>query len=217
MSTYINKLLGDIFTNLKKDNVVFFQQNWTDIKQDTDIYNNFLSYCFDNKSFKTIDFALNNNCRKLSLIVVSNIIKSQDHILMDIVKKNNLFDIDGEAGKNLFNIAIFNNDIDLINNLKPHIIPNDESISFIWQRGNFALLDELISLGFTFNKETNYYLDIINNYDFWGDVEKQSFEKYKLLIHSNINNKDYLYQAHNYIKDNYMSDNLIELLKINAE
>lgn len=163
----ISENLAQLFSNLKKDNVLFFSEKWEDIINHADIKENFLSYCIEENAFKVFDFALSKGLKNISSIIVGNAIRNNNNKILKLVEKNSLFEYSSKKATDLLSIAVSNNDKIVINFLIKKVKIADDILNFALMAHNEESLQLFISLNYDWlytHNEQNPVIFIMENF-----------------------------------------------------
>lgn len=170
----ISENLAKLFSNLSRDNVSYFSDNWTDIIKNKDIKENFLSYCLEEKAFNVFNFAVDKGLRDLRSIVLANAIRKDDNKTISLIIDNHLFKYDDKKASDLLSISINNNDIKVINFLLDKVTISEDILHYALAGHNKEYLTKFNDLGFQWrylNPEENPIIYIMENYK----VEKSEY------------------------------------------
>lgn len=164
----ISEKLAHLFSNLSRDNVNYFSENWSEIIKSSDVKENFLSYCLESKSFKVFDFAVKKGLTEIRSIILANAIRSDDEKVISLIIENNLFQYDSKKATDILSISVSNNDTKVINFLLKKVKVSPDILMFALAAKNKVFLTKFIDDGFTWNyslPEQNPLVFIIENYN----------------------------------------------------
>lgn len=141
----ISEKLAVFFSNLKKDNSSFFEDNWNLILESEDLKENFLSYCLEEKAWKSFDIGIKKGIKSIRSIIFANAIRQNQIIILDLIKKNNLLDLKSKKASDLFNIALMMSDTVVIDFLKDKIIYSEDAINYALKSKNENTVKNLLN------------------------------------------------------------------------
>lgn len=148
----ISEALAQFFTNLKKDNVTFFEENWSTFKDSNEIQENFLSHCLEERSWKCFEFGIKKKLKTIRSIVFANAIRSDNQKILSYIEQNHLFDLQSKKATDLFNIALNMNDIAVINYLMDKVTYSKDVLSFALKSKNKEIVKKLLDKGLTWDE-----------------------------------------------------------------
>ena len=147
----ISENLAQLFSNLSRDNVSYFSENWSIITNNKDIKENFLSYCLEAKAFKVFEFAVKKGLNELRIIVLANAIRNDDNKIISLIIDNKLFQYQDKKASDLLSISVNNNDIKVVNFLLDKVNISDDILMFALAGHSKEFLIKFTEMGFTWN------------------------------------------------------------------
>lgn len=163
----ISENLAQLFSNLSRDNVSYFSENWSNIIKNKDIKENFLSYCLEEKAFNVFNFAINKGMNELRTIVLANAIRNDNQKIISSIIDNKLFQYQDKKASDLLSISVNNNDIKVVEFLLDKVTIADDILMFALAGHSKELLIKFKEMGFTWNyidPEQNPIVYIMENY-----------------------------------------------------
>lgn len=163
----ISENLAQLFSNLSRDNVSYFSENWSIIIDNKDIKENFLSYCLEEKAFKVFELAVNKGLNELRTIVLANAIRNDNQKIISLIIDNKLFQYRDKKASDLLSISVNNNDIKVVNFLLDKVNISDDILMFALAGQSKELLIKFTEMGFTWNyinPEQNPIVYIMEDY-----------------------------------------------------
>lgn len=197
----ISEKLAVFFSNLKKDNSSFFEENWNLILESEDFKENFLSYCLEEKAWKSFNVGIKKELKNIRSIIFANAIRQNQEKILDLIKENNLLDLKSKKASDLFNIALMMNDIIVIDFLKDKVVYTQDVINYALKSKNEIVVKAIISKinaieNFEVFKEENNPFHIATYI-----YEKNLKEILKLLIEK-LKDRTLIKQCDDYLKIN---------------
>ena len=141
----ISEKLAVFFSNLKKDNSSFFEDNWNLILESEDLKENFLSYCLEEKAWKSFELGIKKELKNIRSIIFANAIRKNQEKILGLIKENNLLDLKSKKASDLFNIALMMNDVVVIDFLKDKVLYAKDVINYALKSKNENVVKDVIN------------------------------------------------------------------------